>query len=76
MSDSSSSDQVVCVNAEIAEFPPRNQGYIDAPRNLPTLPPSIMQSPGGAASLMSDPAKLETLISDPEVGPFMQKAGI
>jgi suppressor of tumorigenicity protein 13 len=33
----------------------------------------LMQSPGGAASLMSNPAKLQKLISDPDVGPFMQK---
>jgi suppressor of tumorigenicity protein 13 len=33
----------------------------------------LMQSPGGAASLMSNPAKLQKLMSDPDVGPFMQK---
>lgn len=33
----------------------------------------LMQSPGGAASLMSNPAKLQKLISDPDVGPFMQR---
>mmetsp|Transcript_10025 Transcript_10025/g.14490 ORF Transcript_10025/g.14490 Transcript_10025/m.14490 type:complete len:390 (+) Transcript_10025:94-1263(+) len=33
----------------------------------------LMQSPGGVAGLMSNPAKLQKLMTDPEVGPFMQK---
>jgi len=33
----------------------------------------LMSGPGGAAGLMSNPAKLQELMSDPEVGPFMQK---
>lgn len=41
MNDSSSSDEDLCVNEEVAEFPPRNQGSIDAPRDSPTLPPNI-----------------------------------
>ncbi|KAL3937682.1 MAG: hypothetical protein SGBAC_007252 [Bacillariaceae sp.] len=33
----------------------------------------IMNSPGGPASLLSDPAKLQKIMSDPEVGPILQK---
>mmetsp|Transcript_24355 Transcript_24355/g.45053 ORF Transcript_24355/g.45053 Transcript_24355/m.45053 type:complete len:461 (-) Transcript_24355:34-1416(-) len=33
----------------------------------------LMSGPGGAAGLMSNPAKLQEMMSDPEVGPFMQK---
>jgi len=34
---------------------------------------SIMSSPGGAMGLMSNPSKLQEMMQDPEVGPFMQK---
>jgi suppressor of tumorigenicity protein 13 len=34
---------------------------------------NLMSQPGGAAGLMSNPAKLQELMSDPEVGPFLQK---
>uniref|UniRef100_A0A7S4W9J5 STI1 domain-containing protein n=4 Tax=Ditylum brightwellii TaxID=49249 RepID=A0A7S4W9J5_9STRA len=33
----------------------------------------LMSSPGGAMGLMSDPSKLQKLMADPEVGPFLQK---
>eukprot|EP00588_Corethron_pennatum_P035661 CAMPEP_0194347036 /NCGR_PEP_ID=MMETSP0171-20130528/105761_1 /TAXON_ID=218684 /ORGANISM="Corethron pennatum, Strain L29A3" /LENGTH=745 /DNA_ID=CAMNT_0039114239 /DNA_START=59 /DNA_END=2296 /DNA_ORIENTATION=- len=33
----------------------------------------LMKSPGGAAGLMSNPTKVQELLADPEVGPFMQK---
>jgi suppressor of tumorigenicity protein 13 len=33
----------------------------------------LMSSPGGPASLLSDPAKVQKLMSDPEVGPVLQK---
>lgn len=33
----------------------------------------LLSEPGGPASLMSNPAKLQELMSDPEVGPFLQK---
>ena len=33
----------------------------------------IMQAPGGPMGLMSNPAKLQELMSDDEVGPFMRK---
>lgn len=33
----------------------------------------LMSMPGGPASLMSNPEKLQELMSDPEVGPVMQK---
>ena len=34
---------------------------------------SLLNHPGGAAGLMSNPAKVQELMSDPEVGPFLQK---
>ena len=34
---------------------------------------SLMNSPGGAMGLMSNPAKLQELMADPEVGPVVQK---
>lgn len=34
---------------------------------------SLMSGPGGPMGLMSNPAKLQELMTDPEVGPFMQK---
>merc|ERR1712070_921461 len=33
----------------------------------------LMSGPGGPASLLSNPAKLQELMADPEIGPFMQK---
>jgi hypothetical protein len=33
----------------------------------------VMSGPGGPAGLMSNPAKLQELMSDPEVGPVIQK---
>lgn len=33
----------------------------------------LMSGPGGPASLLSDPSKLQKLMSDPEVGPVLQK---
>lgn len=33
----------------------------------------LMNSPGGPASLLSNPAKLQKIMSDPEVGPILQK---
>lgn len=33
----------------------------------------LMASPGGPSSLLSDPSKMERLMSDPEVGPVLQK---
>jgi len=33
----------------------------------------LMTAPGGAMALMSNPAKLQQLMTDPDVGPFMQK---
>lgn len=33
----------------------------------------LLSEPGGAAGLMSNPAKIQELMSDPEVGPFLQK---
>ena len=33
----------------------------------------LMQSPGGAMGLMSNPAKMQQLMADPEVGPVLQK---
>merc|ERR1712048_951530 len=34
---------------------------------------NLMGSPGGAMGLLSNPAKLQQLMSDPEVGPVLQK---
>ena len=33
----------------------------------------IMQAPGGPMGLMSNPAKLQEMMSDDEIGPFMRK---
>jgi suppressor of tumorigenicity protein 13 len=33
----------------------------------------LMSSPGGPAALLSDPTKLQKIMSDPEVGPVLQK---
>jgi len=33
----------------------------------------LMSGPGGPMGLMSNPAKLQEMMSDPEVGPFLQK---
>merc|ERR1711935_914175 len=33
----------------------------------------LMNSPGGPAGLLSDPTKLQKIMSDPEVGPVLQK---
>ena len=33
----------------------------------------LMSGPGGPMGLMSNPAKLQEMMSDPEVGPVMQK---
>merc|ERR1712194_987361 len=33
----------------------------------------LMSGPGGVAGIMSNPAKLQEMMADPEVGPFMQK---
>jgi suppressor of tumorigenicity protein 13 len=33
----------------------------------------LMSSPGGPASLLSDPTKLQKIMTDPEVGPVLQK---
>ena len=33
----------------------------------------LMSAPGGAMGLLSNPAKLQELMSDPDVGPFMKK---
>ncbi|CAJ1948585.1 unnamed protein product [Cylindrotheca closterium] len=33
----------------------------------------LMNSPGGPAGLLSNPAKLQKIMSDPEVGPILQK---
>mmetsp|Transcript_25695 Transcript_25695/g.46532 ORF Transcript_25695/g.46532 Transcript_25695/m.46532 type:complete len:337 (-) Transcript_25695:376-1386(-) len=33
----------------------------------------LMSGPGGPMGVMSNPAKLQEMMSDPEVGPFMQK---
>jgi suppressor of tumorigenicity protein 13 len=34
---------------------------------------SLVSEPGGVGGLMANPAKLQELMSDPEVGPFLQK---
>ena len=34
---------------------------------------SLLQEPGGIGGLMSNPGKLQELMADPEVGPFLQK---
>jgi len=34
---------------------------------------SLLNEPGGVGGLMANPAKLQELMSDPEVGPFMKK---
>jgi hypothetical protein len=33
----------------------------------------LMSGPGGPAGLMSNPAKLQELMGDPDVGPFISK---
>jgi len=33
----------------------------------------VMSSPGGPAGILSNPAQLQEIMGDPEVGPFMQK---
>ena len=34
---------------------------------------SLLNEPGGIGGLMANPAKLQELMGDPEVGPFLQK---
>jgi suppressor of tumorigenicity protein 13 len=33
----------------------------------------MMSAPGGPAAMMNNPAKLQSLMGDPEIGPFLQK---
>ena len=33
----------------------------------------LMSGPGGPMGAMSNPAKLQEMMADPEIGPFMQK---
>lgn len=34
---------------------------------------SLVSEPGGVGGLMANPAKLQELMADPDVGPFLQK---
>ena len=34
---------------------------------------SLVSEPGGVGGLMANPSKLQELMSDPDVGPFLQK---
>ena len=60
-----------CVLA-LSKTPPELAAGMQNPKVMAAFQ-SLVSEPGGVGGLMANPAKLQQLMADPDVGPFLQK---